>query len=225
MRRAQSLVPKCVSSRGLESESAEWGEREKTHSLPAAARHQLRPPDARSPGSPPLSPCSSFLPPPPPPLVHSFPYMLPLPSFLPIPLFSLLLLSFPPVSPIPPSVPINSPLKKKLPPFSESRLKAQPKQRQPSPVRTHARKVDFPSQNTQGCQPCRKGVSCRIFTLPSGLGFRGGAAALAAKVARRQEVLGRGREGYGRQEMQEEVQDTKRRRYRRQEMLEGQREV
>lgn len=124
-----------------------------------------------------------------------------------------------------PSVPINSPLKKKLPPFSESRLKAQPKQRQPSPVRTHARKVDFPSQNTQGCQPCRKGVSCRIFTLPSGLGFRGGAAALAAKVARRQEVLGRGREGYGRQEMQEEVQDTKRRRYRRQEMLEGQREV
>lgn len=115
MRRAQSLVPKCVSSRGLESESAEWGEREKTHSLPAAARHQLRPPDARSPGSPPLSPCSSFLPPPPPPLVHSFPYMLPLPSFLPIPLFSLLLLSFPPVSPIPPSVPINSPLKKKTP--------------------------------------------------------------------------------------------------------------
>lgn len=105
MRRAQSLVPKCVSSRGLESESAEWGEREKTHSLPAAARHQLRPPDARSPGSPPLSPSSSFLPPPPPPLVHSFPYMLPLPSFLPIPLFSLLLLSFPPVSPIPPPPP------------------------------------------------------------------------------------------------------------------------
>lgn len=118
--------------------------------------------------------------------------MLPLPSFLIIPLFSLLLLSLPFVTALflllHPALHSYPSLKKNSRRFPKVGSKHSPSRG--SPARTDARRVDFPRQNTRGRHPCRNGVSCRIFTLLSGLGFRGGATALAAKVARWQEAGG-----------------------------------